>query len=795
MKHFYLISLLTLVSLSAWSQESTRVWEYHLSKVRTYEVVRGNQKIFFLSEGGIFYYDQKDSRINTITKIDGLSGSDFSGIEYSQETNSLVVFYQSSMVDIYLENGQIIPISDIKRKNISGNKSIYSATCYNDLCYLSCGFGIVVLDLVKHEIKDSFIIGNDGNYEAVYDIVVDNNSIYAATSKGIKFGNLDGSNLLDFSNWEYIEHKILKKYPYKFLTTGFDRIWAIYDDEEWSVDRAVSKHDEDVWYYEHSNYRKINSIYLHGRRQVVTGMLNESERENAITIYDGSGNSPDQVLHYFFSDVSVTPFGTDTIPIDPRDAIVDAEGIVWIADYNYGAIRYENGSFTTLNPGGPIDNGAFKMHFSGEKLWVTGGGYNKSWDQLGNHALFQSYVFTENNWEPFNKYTVPMLIDFKDVIQVLPTRGDPNRFYVATWGGGIIEFDNSKEPIVHNETNSSLINISPGNYYTRIGGMDFDSNGNLWVSNSEVEKCIHMRKPGINGEWLAFETPEIAYNYKVGKILVTQDDNIWMIVPREKTAGLYVMSNDGKQKKQLDVIREFDNTEDQVYDTKNNVFDIVEDNDGNIWVGTSKGIAIYQYPDQVFVRDPMYARQTSIDVGDNNYHPLLQNQTVTAIAIDGGNRKWCGTKRSGIYLISANGTEELEHFTTENSKLISDGIVSLEYDGVNGILYVGTDRGLVSFHTESKQAFPVFTNVYAYPNPVRSGHNGDIYITGMMEDTNVKITTVSGQLVFETTSVGGQATWDGRDIAGRKVHTGVYIVFCASKDGQESAVTKILFIR
>src|SRR5690606_35240677 len=140
-------------------------------------VVRGNKKIFFLSEGGIFYFDQTDSRVLTLTKIEGLSGSDFSGIEYSHATNSLVVYYENSMIDVVDQNGDIYPISDIKRKNITGNKQIYSASCYNDLCYFSCGFGIVVLDLSKMEIRDTFIIGDNGNYEIVYDVAIDQENI------------------------------------------------------------------------------------------------------------------------------------------------------------------------------------------------------------------------------------------------------------------------------------------------------------------------------------------------------------------------------------------------------------------------------------------------------------------------------------------------------------------------------------------------------------------------------------------------------------------------------------------
>jgi hypothetical protein len=343
--------------------------------------------------------------------------------------------------------------------------------------------------------------------------------------------------------------------------------------------------------------------------------------------------------------------------------------------------------------------------------------------------------------------------------------------------------------------NSSLLEAGGVSNMVRVGGLDFDSKGNLWMSNSEVQNCLQKYSPAEK-KWQSYLTSDIAFNYKVGSVLVDKEDNIWAIVPREKTFGLYVMSNDGQQKKHLDVVGYFDNGDQTPSKLDmNNVHSFAKDNIGDIWVGTSKGIAVYSNTEDVFITDPYYAYQPALDLNDNIYHPLLANETVSAIVVDGGNRKWCGTKESGLYLISEDGKEELEHYTTENSKLISDAILSLEFDGDKGILYIGTELGLVSLRTDSKASFDRFKNVYAYPNPVRSGYQGNIYISGMMENSNVKITTVSGRLVFETTSLGGQAVWDGNDLAGNRVATGVYLAFCASSDGQESTVTKILFIR
>ena len=790
MKRIYLLLLFLVFS----AQIFAGYWEYHLSKLHANEVVRGNSKIYFRSEGGIFYYDETDSQVSTYTKINGLSGSDFSGMEFSSATNSLVVIYKSSMVDVITEDDVVHPIYDIKRKNISGNKLIYNATCVDQLCYLSCGFGIVVLnlaDLTNIEIKDTFIIGDNGGYQIVYDVAVDDANIYAGTPEGIKYVSKNAPNLLDYNYWTKVDNKNVQNYEFNMVEFGANRIWAVHQDQKvWHGDRILSMHGENEWFYEYPEIKVIRDMKIEGEMIALCGK--DENSKNRINVYQKNVGLIASIDKYTFSDLSVTPYKTDTIEIDPQCALYDKNGILWIADYNYGAIRYKDGVFSIINPGGPVDNGAFSMSFSNSKLWVAGGGRNSSWDNLYSPAVFQSYVSEENKWESFNIYNQPILKNYRDVVQVIASPGNPNHIFVATWGGGILEFENGKYINTYDETNSSLRAAANGDYFVRVGGMAFDNSGNLWVSNSDVENNLNVKK--TDGTWKAYKDSSLSYDYKIGKIIVTKDNNVWTIVPRDKTGGLFVMSTDGRNKRVLKVESYFSNGDIEDINPMNDVYDIVEDREGDIWVGTSKGVTVYTQPENVFTSDPFYATQPGVDLHDGIYHPLLVSQTVTAIAVDGGNRKYCGTKNSGVFLISADGKEEIKHYTAEESELISNGIMSLEYDGKNGILYVGTDQGLVSLLTESKEAYDAFTNVYAYPNPVRSTYDGDIYITGLVEETNVKITTISGQLVSEFTSVGGQAAWDGRDLAGNKVHTGVYLVLCASKDGKQSAMTKILFI-
>ena len=144
--------------------------------------------------------------------------------------------------------------------------------------------------------------------------------------------------------------------------------------------------------------------------------------------------------------------------------------------------------------------------------------------------------------------------------------------------------------------------------------------------------------------------------------------------------------------------------------------------------------------------------------------------------------------------MSENGQETLEHFTETNSPLLSNDIMSIAINPITGEVFFGTSSGLVSYQGNAVDASETFTNVHAYPNPVRENYNGIITITGLVKDTQVKITDLNGNLIYQTTSNGGIATWNGKNINGNKVSTGIYLVICANQDGTQSAITKIMVI-
>ena len=225
----------------------------------------------------------------------------------------------------------------------------------------------------------------------------------------------------------------------------------------------------------------------------------------------------------------------------------------------------------------------------------------------------------------------------------------------------------------------------------------------------------------------------------------------------------------------------------------NLVYCLAKDLDDEIWVGTDKGIAVFYSPENVFSGSNFDAQQILIEQ-DGNVQILLETENVLSIAVDGANRKWIGTSNSGAYLMSADGTTQIHHFDESNSPLFSNSVKSISINNETGEVYFGTTKGIISYRGTSIEGFEEFTDVFAFPNPVKHDYEGPIAIKGLMNNSTLKITDISGALVYETKSEGGQAIWYGKNFKDERVSSGVYMVFCTSEDGQQKTVTKILVI-
>lgn len=223
------------------------------------------------------------------------------------------------------------------------------------------------------------------------------------------------------------------------------------------------------------------------------------------------------------------------------------------------------------------------------------------------------------------------------------------------------------------------------------------------------------------------------------------------------------------------------------------VFCLAKDLDDEIWVGTDKGVAVFYSPENLFTGANFDAQQILLEQ-DGHVQILLETESVLAIAVDDANRKWIATSKSGVFLMSADGTTQIKHFDESNSPLFSNNVKSIAINHKTGEVYFGTSKGIISYRGTATEAYEDFTDVYAFPNPVKHEYEGPIAIKGLMTNSTIKITDISGALVYETKSEGGQAIWYGKNFKDERVNSGVYMVFCTSEDGARKMVTKILVI-
>jgi hypothetical protein len=212
-------------------------------------------------------------------------------------------------------------------------------------------------------------------------------------------------------------------------------------------------------------------------------------------------------------------------------------------------------------------------------------------------------------------------------------------------------------------------------------------------------------------------------------------------------------------------------------------------------VGTNEGVVVFYSPQNVFRQQNIDAQSIIVVAADGFAGRLFENETINSIFVDGSNKKWFGTVSSGAFLLSSDGRETISHFTRSNSPLPSNNILDITVDPVSGEVFFATDLGLVSYRGFATQGQRQHTDVYAFPNPVRPGYSGFIAIKGLVTNARVKITDINGNLVHDGFAEGGQFVWNGNNLYGQKPGSGVYLVFSTDPQGNETMVTKILFMQ
>jgi ligand-binding sensor domain-containing protein len=352
-----------------------------------------------------------------------------------------------------------------------------------------------------------------------------------------------------------------------------------------------------------------------------------------------------------------------------------------------------------------------------------------------------------------------------------------------------MEFLDGEVVNIFNDNNSSLQKWPTANYVA-VSGLDIDSKQNLWVVNSGAPNPLSVKSPG--GEWTSFSLGSALSGSDFGNLLIDSYNQKWITLRTDNKLAVF-FDNNTLDDPSDDVAKILTNAAGNGALPGNKIYCVAQDRDDEIWLGSDEGVGVIYSPFNLFTGGNFDAQRILVEVGGYTQY-LLESEIVTAIAIDGDNRKWMGTDRAGVFLLSEDGTEQIHHFTEENSPLYSNRILAIEINNKTGEVFFGTDKGIISYKDTATEPNPTNDDVVVYPNPVREGYAGLIAIKGLVDNADIKITDVAGTLIYATRAEGGQAIWSGYNFDGRKASTGVYLVFASDDQGNEKMVTKILFI-
>lgn len=754
-----------------WTYGNMHQWRAHMAYGTMDKVEIMGQKVYALSNGALFSVDKQSEEIEYYNRLTGLNGSVIDNICYNPTLHNMLITYQDGQLDIMSSSGTIHNISDLYLKSISGSKRVNDILMKDNKAYLAMDFGIIALNMQKLEVEDTYYIGNDAAEIKVSFLTALGDSIYAIAEDSLFSANLK-DNLVDYVQWH--KSSLPQGKPVVGMETFANKV-------------CIVKNDSILYALEDGAWSK------HPLHVVLRGIRISDGRLFALP------NSWRSVLEVA-EDLTAQPVVDYGFAYD----IACDGNTFWLGTQAHGLVRI-NASTQEFHPDGPISNMPYRLRFFGDRLYVLPGG---RWASQSNR--FGVVMYYENGqWNNITNGELTTMANHAlyDIMNVAQDPNDNDHYFLTTYGTGLLEMQGKHIKKLYLPSNSPLESAAPSDpdYYTRTDGAIYDEQGNLWVLNAGDVTNMHVIAP--DGTWSSYKLYDKGAPITMttpGEIMIDNRNSQWKWIPLCRAGtGLILLQDNGTPMNASDdkvTYRSLWLDQQGKAVMPQFIYAIAQDREDAIWVGTNEGLFII--PSTVDFATSNQCERVIIPRNDGSQlgDYLLGNEQINCIITDGVNRKWIGTASSGVFLISTEKTltgwdvETVAHFTTDNSLLPDNNVLSIAIQESTGEVFIGTSSGLVSYMSDAVTPEDDFDNLYAYPNPVHPNYHGYITIKGLMDNSEVRITDANGNLVKLLQGNGGEAIWDGTNTVGKRVASGVYTAICNTKDGKAHGTTKILIM-
>ncbi len=763
MKYIYLLLLLSFSNIFAQKVQNlipTGTWRTHLTYHNARSLAITEDRIYASSENGLFYLDKVTKETFIISKLDGLSDNQFSKIAYHKVLKKLLITYRNGNIDILTDkNGQfdITNINDILLTNRIADKQINHVLLNGNFAYLSMASGVIVVDLERNKIFENYLqLGNNAATINIYSSAVVKDSIFLATERGVLVASLAATvNRQDPTNWKRTNFSAIVRI--QALATKNNKLYYS---------------DDGIGIFEYENGKSKQLTLTQGTARNFFNLVASSDGQNLLIC------AAQLLIKVDAQNVATNYVQTNII--SPQDGDIE-NNVIWVADSGNGILNNASGVFSPAYPKGTYNAAAFDLLYFQEKIIALSGAYNSQLRTTDKKLGF--YVFEKGEWTNYNTDKIlagiVQIPEVNNIVQAAYSLQE-NKIYLATFSQGILVFDILKNTVTNFITTFPTAPLPS----QKVSAITVDKKGSLWIAISQDNNVGNS--PQIykleNNVWKPFLLAGFSGNETILQLLADEGNAIWARVRNVNSQDFLVVLNDKGQQKTLKTL----SGDYQFAGTQLNAMQL--DKEGDLWIGGNKGIRVLNSAASAISR-----ANVSLNIVRFEQRQLFRDEPISAIKIDGGNRKWIGTDK-GAWLFSATGAEQLLHFTNDNSPLLSNSINAITIHEQTGEVFFATSEGIISYRADATEATQEFSSIKIFPNPVPPNFQGFITMEGLAENSNVKITDISGRLVYETQAQGGTVVWRGTDYTGKQANSGIYLVFCTNTSGEQSLVGKVAIV-